>query len=99
MQYLVGKLIDNHVKELGMPYYKYAIDKGMLPTEFTLIRTGARTAAAKKIKTVFDIELLREPILDEVKTLLDEADTELIINVYNQIYNAKKRDLDEISKD
>ena len=55
--------------------------------EFSAIRNGRRVAAAKKLKTLVDIEILDKPVKDEIKELIDGVDTETAIDVYNLIYN------------
>ena len=90
MNYIIGKILDQHVKSSGYKYRIYAIDHDMLESEFALIRKGHRAASAEKLATLMDIELLREPVIKETKELLNTLDTELLIQIYNLIY-AKER--------
>lgn len=91
MNYKIGELITEHIQKQDIAYRRYAIDCGMLENELTQIRKGHRAASAKKLTQLMDIELLRQPVTDEINNMLDALDTETIIDVYNLIY-AKERD-------
>lgn len=86
-KYVIGEVITEYVKSLDKPFRIYAADHDMGEIEFSAIRNGRRVAAAKKLKTLVDIEILDKPVKDEIKELIDGVDTETAIDVYNLIYN------------
>ena len=91
MNYKIGELITEHIQKQDVAYRRYAIDCGMLENRLTQIRMGHRAASAKILSQLMDIELLRQPVTDEIIEMLSTLDTETIIDVYNLIY-AKERD-------
>lgn len=91
MEYKIGELLTKHIQKQDIAYRRYAIDCGMSDSELAQIRSGNRAASAKKLSSLIDIELLRQPVMDEINNMLDTLDTETIIDVYNLIY-ARERD-------
>lgn len=90
MKYLIGELISEHVKKQGLAYRVYALDRGMSEVEFGLIRTGKRAASPEKLKTVIDIEILRDDIIEDLKRGLDGLSTETLITMYNTMYAVER---------
>lgn len=90
MKYLIGDLISKHVQAQGVAYRRYALDRGMCETEFAQIRNGQRAASPEKLKTIIDIELLRDEVIQDLKTKLDEFSTETIITMYNIMYSVER---------
>ena len=89
MKYIIGEILDQYVKSTSCTYVDYATERAMGEAEFASIRRGHRTASADKLSTLVDIELLRIPILDELKNIipsLNTLDTETLIKIYNFIY-------------
>lgn len=95
MEYKIGQLLTEHIKKEievnDTSFRRYAIDKGMCDNDLTQIRMGHKAASGKKLSQVIDIELLREPLIEEIKTLLDELDTDTIISAYNIIYSKERK--------
>ena len=90
MKYIIGELLTKWVDSQKTPYSVYARKCGCSEVEFAAIRNNRRVASPSKLANLIDIELLKEPLLKEIKDLLDTIDTETIINVYNTIYNGKQ---------
>lgn len=90
-KYVIGEVINEYVKSTNTPFRIYAADRDMGEIEFSAIRNGRRTASVNKLKTLIDINLLHEPLQDELKSIVDELDTELLIDIYNVIYNKKRK--------
>ena len=67
------------------------MDRDMSETEFSQIRNGQRAASPEKLKTIIDVELLRDDVVADLKTRLDELSTDTIITMYNAMY-ALERD-------
>lgn len=86
MNYLIGELLIEEVKKSGKPFRVYALERDMGECEFNQIKNGLRTASGKKLKALIDLDLLREPLTDEIKTLINDLDNELVIDIYNLIY-------------
>ena len=89
MKYIIGEILTKYVEDQNIPYYIFARNCGCSEVEFAAIRNNRRVASPAKLATLIDIENLKEPVLTEIKTLLDTLDTETIINVYNVIYNSE----------
>lgn len=87
MKYLIGEMFEEHIKSTGEPFRRYALARDMSETECWLIRRGERVASANKLNRVMDIETLKEPLKNEISTLLDDLDAVTLIEMYNVIYN------------
>ena len=87
MKYLVGEILENHIKSTGEPFRRYAMARGMTEVECWLIRRGERVASAKKLNTLVDLEIFEEPLKNEIATLLNDLDAVTLIEMYNVIYN------------
>lgn len=90
MKYLIGEIVEDYAKKQGKPFRRYAIDCDMSDSEFAQIRKGIRAASGEKLSTLIELELLREPVINEITDILNTLDTNLIIDLYNLIY-AKER--------
>ena len=99
MDYKIGQLIEEYAKQQDTALRRDAIDCGLSEVEFCDIRKGRRTASANKLQNVIPIEKLKQPLLDEIKPMLDDLDTDIIIEVYNIIYNKLELGKYAFSKD
>ena len=86
MNYLIGEMLTNQVIQSGKPFRIYALERDMGESEFNLIKNGKRTASGKKLNTLIDLELLKEPLINEIKELTDTLDVDLLVDLYNLIY-------------
>lgn len=87
MKYLIGEILENQIKATGEPFRRYALARGMSEVDCWLIRRGERAASANKLNGIMDIETLKEPLKNEISTLLDDLDAVTLIEMYNVIYN------------
>lgn len=90
MKYKIGELITEHIQNQGSSYRRYALERGIHDNALTQLRMGHKAASDKLLSQLIDIELLRQPLTDEIIELLKTIDTETIIHAYNIIY-AKER--------
>lgn len=88
MKYLIGELLREEVLRQGKPFRVYALERNCGDTEFAAIRAGNRAVSSKKLKTLLDdTDKIKEPVLNEIRSLLDTLDTDTLVEVYNVIYN------------
>ena len=86
MKYLIGEILINEVTKSEKAFRVYALERGMSETEFNLIKNGKRTASAKKLDALIDLNLLKQPLTIEIKELIDTLDVGLLVDLYNLIY-------------
>lgn len=99
MEYKIGQLLEEYAKEQNTPLRRYAIDCGMGEIEFCNIRKGRRVASADKLQNLIPLENLKQPLLNEIKPMLDDLEADVIIEIYNIIYNKLELGKYEIRKD
>lgn len=87
MTYKIGEILEQKANETGKAYRVFAIDAGLGETEFSAIRCGKRVASPKKLSGAIDLETLKEPLLIEIREYLDSLDADVVIDIYNLIYN------------
>ena len=87
MKYLIGEMFEEHIKSTGEPFRRYALARGMREDDCAHLRRGTRIASAKKLNALMDIETLKEPLKNEISTLLNDLDAVTLIEMYNVIYN------------
>lgn len=91
MNYKIGELITEHIQKQNVSYRRYALERGLHDNVLTQLRMGHKAASGKVLSQLIDLELLREPLTNEIMELLKTIDTETIIHAYNIIYS-KERD-------
>ena len=99
MDYKIGQLVEEYAKQQDASLRRYAIDCGLGEVEFCDIRKGRKTASANKLQNVIPLESLKQPLLEEIKPMLDSLDADIIVEVYNIIYNKLELGKYAISKD
>lgn len=87
MDYLISKILTEEIEKSGKASRVYGLERNIGEVEFNRIKNGKRIASAKKLSTLLDLELLREPILTDLESRLADLDTETLVEVYNLIYN------------
>jgi len=98
MEYKIGQLIEEYAKKQDIALRRFAIDCGMGEIEFCNIRKGRRVASANKLQNIIPLNELKEPLLDEIKPMLDDLDAATVIEIYNVIYNTLELNKYEIRK-
>lgn len=99
MKYLIGEIIEDIAKQEQRAFRRYALERGMSENEFFNIRRGKRAASAKKLAQLIDTEILREPLVNYINENINSLDTDVIIEMYNVIYNKVELGKYEIDKD
>ena len=92
MKYVIGLVLAEEAKKLNQAYRIYAADHDMGEIEFSAIRNGRLTPSPEKLSGLIDLELLKEPVKDAIKPLIDDLDAKTAIEVYNLIYRRNRAD-------
>lgn len=96
MNYLIGQLLKEYIKENNLNQRQLAIKANIEVTGINHILSERRTARAPYLSQLMDIELLKEPlknyINDYIKENIDSLNTSTLIDLYNVIYNNHTKD-------
>ena len=91
MKYKIGEILEKHIQNTGQSFRAYATQHGVGEVDLLQIKNGHRGGSYDKLSKLIDIEMLREPMIDDIKENIDKLDTKDLITIYNSIYARVKK--------